>query len=297
MLQPGCASSCESAAMSPSLAVSCSTGRLGVRIFMETSSSVFPALGAALCGGARAGPTWILGRPGAKAGGGASGLHAPIGALLPDRGACTEDMDADLVEEGFGYASLDAQADTLALRASAACRKVDDIGNPGSTVEYFLLHVFILPINSCEQPCHMVQSGWYDASHVPDTPVVLGPIGSCRTTTVHTFVQLGEAVSKMYARGEHQLHDQTRPTTQLPHAPYTTPYAWEVHWWAPQSWVISPPFTPIFTLRAGPSHLSARSQRYLRNTFELEGAVWCVLVCSTRLLRLSKRRDPERPAL
>ena len=88
-----------------------------------------------------------------------------------------------------------------------------------------------------------------------------------------------------------------RSTTHTPHVPYTTPYAWEVHWWAPQSWVISPPSAPIFTLRAGPSHLSARSERYLRNAFELEGAVWCVLISGRSLMRLSKRRDPQRPAI
>ena len=93
-------------------------------------------------------------------------------------------------------------------------------------------------------------------------------------------------------------HNQpTRPTTHFPHAPCTAPHAWEVRWWAPQSWVISPPFTPIFTLRAGPSHLSARSERYLRIAFELEGPVWCVLISATSPLRLSKRRDPQRPAI
>ena len=109
---------------------------------------------------------------------------------------------------------------------------------------------------------------------VPDTPVVLGPIGSCpHHDGSHLRSQLRGREQKCERMCEHQLHDQTRPTTQLPHVPYTTPYAWKVHWWAPQSWVISPPFTPIFTLRAGPSHLrihlSVRSERYLCYAFEL----------------------------
>ena len=36
---------------------------------------------------------------------------------------------------------------------------------------------------------------------------------------------------------------------------------------------------------------------YLRNAFELEGPVWCVLIRATSLMRLSKRRDPQRPAI
>ena len=94
-------------------------------------------------------------------------------------------------------------------------------------------------------------------------------------------------------------HNQpTRPTTHLPHVPCTAPYAWEVHWWALLSWVISLPFTPILTLRAGPSHLSARSERYLRNAFELEGAVWCVLISGRSLMRLYPNGEihtPHRP--
>ena len=63
------------------------------------------------------------------------------------------------------------------------------------------------------------------------------------------------------------------------------------------SWVTSHLFTPLFTLLAGPSRLSVRSQRYLRNAFDFSNAVFFVLVCSTRSLRLSKRRDPQMPAI
>ena len=110
--------------------------------------------------------------------------------------------------------------------------------------------------------------------HVPDTCVVLGPDGNgSHHNCSHLRSQLRGCEQRCERIREHQLHDQTRPTRQLPHAPYTTPYAWEVHWWAPQSWVTSHLFTPLFTLLAGPSRLSVRSRRYLRNAFDFSNAV------------------------
>ena len=95
---------------------------------------------------------------------------------------------------------------------------------------------------SCEQCYHNGPSGsWYDAQgsrDVPDMPVVLGPIGSClRHRCEKRCSQLRRCEQRRVRKREHELHDPTRPTTQLPHVPYTTPYACEVRQRAPQPWV------------------------------------------------------------
>ena len=118
-----------------------------------------------------------------------------------------------------------------------------------------------------------------------------------RTTTVHTFVHSCEGVNKGV-----NVCVNTNCTTKPdpPHNSHMSSTQPHMHGRSTGGLhsVISPPFTPIFTLRAGPSHLSARSERYLRrNAFELEGPVWCVLISGSSLMRLSKRRDPQRPAI
>ena len=133
---------------------------------------------------------------------------------------------------------------------------------------------------------------------VPDTLVVLGPIISCpRHRCEQLCSQIRRCEQKREGRREHEQHDPTRPTTQLPHVPYTTPYAWEVHWRAPQSWVTSPLFTPLFTLMAGPSQRHARSWLPCGSADDPEGPRPTVGKRGTRPLRLSQRRGAERPAL